>query len=263
MKKSLLILTAVVLAFFTVPVAHADSMVKLDVANGLIQLSADPNVKIPVKARYSEVKGQPVLELDLKGGAHLKGIVNARVTVNGKEIAAENVDQVGSKLVVTLDKNLLHAGSSNQIVVDMGIKIADLDVVKLQICLNLSADVMLQAKEGKVTLELTGCKNGDDGSGDDGDDGSNGDDGNKDDDNGNDDGNNGGNDGNNGNNGNDNNHGGGKGADNDGGKGGSLPNHKGGGELPKTATSYPALSLVGALLLLAGAGLFRLKALRR
>jgi len=237
-----------------VPAAYADPMVKLDVANGLLKLSADSKVTIPVKAKYSEIKGKPVLKLDLKGGAALKGIVNARVTVNGQEIAAKNVDRVGSKLVVTLDKNLLHAGSANQIVVDLGVKIAEMDLVQLQICLNLTADVMLQAKKGEVTLALTGCKDGGDGPGNGG---------NDDDNDGGDDGNSGDNDDNNGgNDGTNDNNGGGKGSDNGGNKGGSLPNHNSGGQLPKTATPYPALSLIGCLLLLAGAGLLRLKALR-
>lgn len=279
MKKVFLILTAFALVFWAIPAVHAEPMVKLDVANGLLKLSADPNVKIPIKAKYSEVQGKPVLKLDLRGGVGLKGIVNARVTVNGQEVSAKNVDQVGSKLVVTLDKSLLHAGSANKIVIDLGIKIAKLNVVKLQICLNLSADVMLQAKNGEVTLELTGCKdtgdnpgNGDNGNNDDdnnGDDGNNkGDDGTNDD-NGNnngDDGTNNGDNGNNngGNNGGDNgnnaDNGGDKGVDN--GKEGSLPNHNSGGQLPKTATPYPTLSLIGALLLLTGAGLLRLKVLR-
>lgn len=245
MKKGFLIFTAFVLAFMTVPAAYADSMVKLDAVNGLVTLSADPNVEIPVKVTLSDsnVKGQSILNINMNGGVGLKAIANAKVTVNGHEISADNIDKAGSKLAVTLDKNKLDVNSTNKVVVKLDLDIAKVDVVTLELCLNLTADVMLQAQKGEANVKLTGCKDGGDGSDKDGKD----DDNKKDDDDdktGNDD-----SDGND--NGNDDS---GKGTDNGGNNGGTLPNHNSGGQLPKTATPYPTLSLIGSLLLLAGGG---------
>lgn len=252
MKKGLIIFTAFLLAFMAVPAAYADSMVKLDAVNGLISLSANPNVKIPVKVTLSDskVKGQKLLKINLNGGVGLKAIANAKVSVNGQEIAADNIDKARSKLTVALDENMLRAGNANKVMVQLGLNVAKIDLVKLQLCLNLTSDVILQAKQGEVRVELSGCKDGGDGPGEDGkDDGSKGgDDGGKDDGNrGDDEGGKGSDDSE-------------KGVDNGGSKGGTLPNHNSGGQLPKTATPYPTLALIGSLLLLAGAGLFRLNA---
>ncbi len=253
MKKVLLIFTAFLLAFMTVPAAYADSMVKLDAVNGLVSLSANPDVKIPVKVTLSDskVKGQKLLKINMNGGVGLKAIANAKVTVNGQEVSADNIDKARSKLTVALDEKMLRVGNTNKVVVQLGLSVAKIDLVKLQLCLNLTSDVILQAQKGEVSVELSGCKDGGNGPGDDGnnDDSNNGgDDGSKDDDSKGDD---------DGDKGNDN---GGKGSDNDGSKGGTLPNHNSGGQLPKTATPYPTLALIGSLLLLAGAGLFRLNA---
>ncbi|GAA5344615.1 hypothetical protein [Planifilum fimeticola] len=252
MKKVLLIFTAFLLAFMTVPAAYADSMVKLDAVNGLVSLSANPDVKIPVKVTLSDskVKGQKLLKINMNGGVGLKAIANAKVMVNGHDISADNIDKARSKLTVALDEKMLRVGNTNKVVVQLGLNVAKIDLVKLQLCLNLTSDVILQAQQGEVSVELSGCKDGDNGpGGDDNNDDSNngGDDGGKDGSKGDDDGDKG----------NDN---GGKGSDNDGSKGGTLPNHNSGGQLPKTATPYPTLALIGSLLLLAGAGLFRLNA---
>jgi len=74
---------------------------------------------------------------------------------------------------------------------------------------------------------------------------------------GNDDGNNGGNDGNGGNGGNDNAQDGNDNKGDDNGKGGKVtnPGSPQGGQLPKTATSYPTSALIGSGILAAGVGL--------